>query len=86
MRQALAVARAVVQAGSTVSAQTFTARYPGRCAECSRAVIPGDEATRLSDGSIVHADCDAVPSSLPKGARMPKLCGTCQLEHAGECW
>lgn len=68
-----------------MSAGTFTARHRGRCAECPNRINPGDEATRLSDGSVAHADCDGAASSLPKGARMPKLCTSCWLEHNGEC-
>lgn len=69
-----------------MTAQTFTAKYGGRCAECPQSVKVGDEVTRLSDGSIVHADCDEHgTSTLPKGARMPALCTGCWLEHNGEC-
>ncbi|WVX89679.1 hypothetical protein SEA_FEYRE_60 [Mycobacterium phage Feyre] len=69
-----------------MSAATFTARYRGRCADCPQPVNVGDEVTRGADGGVVHADCgDHATSVLPKGARMPALCSTCWLEHAGDC-
>ncbi|ASR85112.1 hypothetical protein SEA_PHELPSODU_65 [Mycobacterium phage PhelpsODU] len=64
---------------------TFTARYTGRCAVCPTLIQKGDEVAFLSDGGLIHVDCED-NSPEPTNARRHPVCTACWLEHPkGEC-
>ncbi|AFN37757.1 hypothetical protein FGG44_gp66 [Mycobacterium phage MacnCheese] len=64
---------------------TFTARYRGRCGACSTSVQPGDEVAYMSDGALIHVDCEDTSQDSTNVRRHP-VCATCWLEHPkGEC-
>ncbi|QFP94849.1 hypothetical protein SEA_MARSHAWN_63 [Mycobacterium phage Marshawn] len=64
---------------------TFRARYRGRCGGCPEPVQPGDEVAFLSDGAVIHVDCEDTSHDDDKTRRHP-VCGACWLEHPkGEC-
>lgn len=73
---------------------TFTAQYDNVCPTCGCVIVA--EETRIRQNKItyayVHEICPETdefapnhkPSYTVKGARKPKLCSKCQLEHAGD--
>ncbi len=60
---------------------TFTAKYPGRCANCDDNIIPGDDITYHGDDELIHTQCDTDPT--PKTT---EPCKQCWCAHEGECW
>lgn len=38
--------------------RVFTARYPGRCPECSEPIDEGDDVSFNAFDEVVHEDCD----------------------------
>lgn len=67
-------------------AQTFTAKYRGRCAgqDCQRRIEPGDDAVFV-DQELFHDEC-ALDSALPGPAQRP-ACPECFTERSvsGAC-
>ena len=64
----------------------FTAKYRGRCYECSDAVEVGDEIVWAGDDTrmVSHAGCaEAVEVAAPRPG--PPPCPHCWTVHAGEC-
>lgn len=73
----------------------FAAKWAGTCHVCGFNWEKG-EYIHYVEGRVAHEHCGAtdepdhkVPYRTPayavRGKREPKLCGTCFLEHNGEC-
>lgn len=70
----------------------FPAKYAGRCAACKHEFEPGTQIRYDEDEDIVHAfedDCDNFGfrlSDMPPQEARNRMCGSCFLVHAGECY
>lgn len=62
---------------------SFEAKYPGLCAYGDD-IEPGDVCTFTDDEAIAHVECESLDG--PANIHAPKVCTTCQLDHAGECF
>ncbi len=60
---------------------SFTARYPGECADCGDEITPGAVVTYDRHHDLVHLRCPGQPDDVTLG----ELCDRCFCYHAGEC-
>lgn len=61
---------------------SFTAQYPGECADCGERIAQGDHVTYRAD-ELVHVTC---PSGRPLFDKPDApLCSRCFCYHTGEC-
>ncbi len=64
-----------------MTARTFPARFPGRCAaDCGQRIEPGDDVTYVED-ELVHAGC---VDGAPEPRRAP-ICPACHLTQPCDC-
>lgn len=64
--------------------RAFTARYPGRCANCPDGIEPGDQLVYDEDDLVIHVTCRTTPKVTGKA---PEICPRCFLAKAtnGAC-
>jgi hypothetical protein len=64
--------------------RSFTARYPGHCANCPEAITVGDTLTYDEDDVVVHVECRT--SHDPAG-KAPEICPRCFIakSQSGAC-
>jgi hypothetical protein len=60
---------------------SFTAKYPGECADCGSDIVPGDDVSFDRNDDLVHRVCPDQPDDVAMGT----LCDRCFCYHAGEC-
>lgn len=65
---------------------SFTAQFPGECADCFGAIHPGQEISRNADGTYRHAACPTPGLTVVDLAPGETPCGGCQLVHRGDCF
>ena len=61
---------------------SFTAAYPGACADCGEEIQHTEVAYR--DGALVHVQCPGGAIPLHERPEAP-LCPRCFCWHRGEC-